>query len=69
MYEVLEGRAQVGIDRYAVGMLAAAQIHEAPWKGKQSVIADVPDDGSGIAIVRLGRNSRVRIEWGSIKTK
>lgn len=69
MYEVLEGRAQVGIDRYAVGMLAAAQIREAPWRGKQSVVDDIPDDGSGIAIVRLGRNSRVRIEWGSIKTK
>jgi|NOAtaT_6_FD_contig_101_574874_length_1940_multi_7_in_0_out_0_2 hypothetical protein len=67
-YEVLQGRAQVGVDLYSVGMEYGGDLMVAPWSGSYWVRTTVPSIGSSKAVIRLKTNSRVRVKWATIKT-
>jgi hypothetical protein len=59
---VLEGSCSVGFDKYREALFLSNGYFRPPYKGTVEIEGEIPnDDSSYIAIVRLERNSKVRI--------
>jgi len=66
-FEILQGTAWVGVDRYGDQLVASGEHLEAPHHGIASVFAIPPSNSEAIAVIRLEPNSRVAIDWARLE--